>query len=90
MKNIVIEFCVRGLDGTKYPSVGFTQDYYYSDDDWNNLHGSTPDEIPNVGHYDQGIHGDDNIPVSYYNALIRTEKSIDYWIKLLDAITYDR
>jgi hypothetical protein len=94
LQNIVIEYQIRGEDGTKYNSVGFTGDYYYGEDDWNNIHENTPDEIPNTLFYDQGIHfikeTGIEVPVTYRNALIRTEKSIDYWIKLLDAVTYDQ
>jgi hypothetical protein len=92
MHNIVIEYQVRGLDGTKYPSVGFTQDFYYSESDWNNLHAGVEDEIPNTMFYDEGINKSTGteILVTYRNALIRTEKSIDYWIKVLDAVSYDQ
>jgi hypothetical protein len=89
MQNIVIEYCVRGKDGTKYPSVGFTQDYYYDIYDWNNMHEGVADEIPNTLFQEQGYHGKDEIPVTYYNALIRTEKSIEYWIKVLDAVSWE-
>lgn len=89
MKNIVIEYCVRGKDGTKYPSIGVEQDRYYSIEDWNNLHAGVEDEIPNTLFHEEGLHGG-TIPVTYYNALIRTEKSIDYWIKVLDAVTWEQ
>lgn len=88
MRDIVIEFKVTGLDGRVFPSVSMPREVCYDSKDWANLHEGVADETPNVCFYDEGENRSLGTarPVTYWNALIRTNKSDEFWINYLDSL----
>ena len=88
MKQIVIEYNVRGLDGTVYPSVGMTAEEY-GQEIFDELAGFLPDQ-PDQRLIEQceGLHGDN--ACTYDVAFIQTNADIEGWIDVLDSRTKNK
>jgi uncharacterized short protein YbdD (DUF466 family) len=101
MYEYVIEFYIKDKYGFQYDSVGFSSTHH-GEDYFNDMMENHPDEVPNTINY-EGFHNytirdnmndpskrvGDGIEVTYRQALIRSKRSIKYWIEVLDAATFE-